>query len=105
MSLKNSIKAFKSHLGDKESVLDSNYPRIAEMLELHWGYKEFYLYINKLLIVEKNKARVGFPIEALEEIYLLQEIHNRIFPKMKNQAINDMNNNPYIDKKQNSILL
>ena len=33
MILKNSIKEFKAYLGDKESLLDTNYPRIAEMIK------------------------------------------------------------------------
>ncbi len=105
MPLKNSIKAFKAYLGDKESVLDTNYRRIADMIELHWGYKEFYLYVNKLLIVEKGINRQGFPLEALEEIYALQEIHEKIFPGMKQQSINEANSNTYIDRNQNSLHL
>ncbi|UJP05322.1 MAG: hypothetical protein LZF61_10905 [Nitrosomonas sp.] len=89
MSLKNSIKAFKTFLGDKESILDTDYCRVAEMIKLHWGYKEFYLYVNKLLIVEKGTSRQGFPLEALEEIHALQEIHEKIFPGMKQQLMNE----------------
>lgn len=105
MPLKNSIKAFKTYLGDKESVLDTNYRRVADMIELHWGYKEFYLYINKLLIVEKETNRQGFPLEALEEIYVLQEIHEKIFPGMKQQLMSDTNISHSINKSYNSLLL
>ncbi|PSJ17308.1 hypothetical protein [Nitrosomonas supralitoralis] len=83
MSLKNSINDFGTFLGDKESLLDKNYPRIAEMLKLHWGYIEIYQYINKLLIVDKDRNRQGFPVEALQEIYILQEIHEKLFPDMR----------------------
>jgi hypothetical protein len=83
MSLKNSIKEFKDFLGDRESLLDKNYSRVTEMIQLHWGYKEFYLCINKLLVVEKEQNRQGFPLEVLQEIYKLQEIHENIFPKLK----------------------
>lgn len=105
MPLKNSIKAFKAYLGDKESILDTNYRRVADMIELHWGYKEFYLYINKLLIVEKGINRQGFPLEVLEEIYALQEIHEKIFPGLKQQVASEANSNIYIDKNQNSVRL
>lgn len=98
MSLKKTIKEFKNHLGDKESILDSNYARIAEKIELHWGYKEFYLYINKLLVVEKERSRAGFPIDALKEIYVLQEIHDKLFPGIKEQAMNEIVQNPYTDQ-------
>ena len=83
MSLKNSIKEFKAYLGEKESLLDTSYQKIAEMIKLHWGYKEIYLYINKLLVVEKERNRQGFPLEVLQEIYMLQEIHEKLFPGTK----------------------
>ncbi|MBP6058505.1 MAG: hypothetical protein KA524_08865 [Nitrosomonas sp.] len=81
--LKNSIKEFKAYLGDRESLLDTNYQKIAEMIKLHWGYKEIYLYINKLLVVDKDRNRQGFPLEVLQEIYTLQEIHEKLFPETK----------------------
>lgn len=83
MSLKNSIKEFNAYLGDKESLLDKSYPRVVDTIQLHWGYKEFYLCINKLLVVEKDQNRQGFPLEVLQEIYKLQEIHEKIFPGLK----------------------
>ncbi len=83
MSLKNSIKEFKAYLGDRESLLDANYQRIAEMIRIHWGYKEIYLYINKLLVVDKERNREGFPLEVLQEIYMLREIHEKLFPGTK----------------------
>ena len=83
MPLKNSIKGFKAYLGDKESLLDINYKRIADMIELHWGYKEFYQLIQKLLVVEKDQNRQGFPLEVLQEIYALQELHQKEFPALK----------------------
>ncbi|WP_374565737.1 hypothetical protein [Nitrosomonas sp.] len=89
MSLKNSIKEFKIHLGDKESLLDTQYQRVAGMIELHWGYKEFYSYINKLLVVERDQSRQGFPLDVLQEIYTLQEIHEKAFPHLKKLLPND----------------
>ncbi|MDO8895902.1 hypothetical protein [Nitrosomonas sp.] len=83
MSLKNSIKEFKAFLGDKESLLDKSYPGVTEIIQLHWGYKEFYLCIQKLMVVEKEQNRQGFPLEVLQEIYKLQEIHENVFPKLK----------------------
>ena len=83
MSLKNSIKQFKIYLGDKDSLLDTNYKRVADMIQLHWGYNEFYPFIQKLLVVEKDQNRQGFPLEVLQEIYMLQEIHQKEFPGLK----------------------
>lgn len=81
MSLKESIKEFNTLLGDSESLLDKNYQRIAQAIELHWGYKEIYLYINKLLIADKGISRGRFPLEVLQEIYILQELHTILFPE------------------------
>ncbi|MCE7913693.1 MAG: hypothetical protein DYH15_03215 [Nitrosomonas sp. PRO4] len=83
MSLKNSIKEFKAYLGDSESLLDLSYPKVVEMIKLHWGYKELYTYVNKLLVVEKERNRRGFPLEVIQEIYTLLEIHEKIFPATK----------------------
>ncbi|SEG23820.1 hypothetical protein [Nitrosomonas ureae] len=83
MSLKRSINEFGAYLGDKGSLLEKNYPRIAEMIQLHWGYKEIYQYINKLLVVDKDRDRQGFPVQVLQEIYKLQEIHERLFPDLE----------------------
>ncbi|ALQ52271.1 hypothetical protein [Nitrosomonas ureae] len=82
MSLKKSINEFGDYLGDKESLLEKNYPRIAEIIQLHWGYKEIYQYINKLLVVDKDRNRQGFPAQVLQEIYKLQEIHEKLFPDL-----------------------
>ena len=83
MSLKNSIKEFEAFLGDKDSLLDTSYPGVVEMIKLHWGHKEIYLYINKLLVVDTDRNRQGFPLEALHEIYKLQEIHEKVYPGLK----------------------
>ena len=83
MILKNSIKEFKAYLGEKESLLDTNFPRIAEMIKIHWGYKEIYLYINKLLVVDKERNRQGLPLDVLQEIYVLREIHEKLFSATK----------------------
>lgn len=86
MTLKNTIKEFKAYLGDKDSLLDKDYQRVADMIKLHWGYQELYPFINKLLIVERDKNRQGFPLNVLEEIYKLQEIHEKLFPSLKKSA-------------------
>ena len=72
MSLKESINEFNSLLGDSESLLDKNYPIIVQAISLHWGYKEIYLYINKLLIVDKGRSRGRFPLEVLQEIGIVK---------------------------------
>lgn len=105
MPLKNAIKAFKTYLGDKESLLDTNYRSIADMIELHWGYKEFYLYINKILTIEQGTKRQSLPPEVLKEIHALQEIHEKIFPGMKQRLMNENNISAAAGKHRDSLRL
>ncbi len=79
MALKNTIKEFSVFLGDRESILDKDYARIAGQIELLWGYEEFYRYLERLLVVEKERDRDGFPLEVILELDKLREIHERLF--------------------------
>lgn len=81
MTLKSTITEFGAYLGEKESVLDKDYQRIAEQIKLLWGYDEFFKYIEKLALVEKERSRGGFPYEVILELYILQDIHQKKFTK------------------------
>lgn len=80
MTLKNTIKEFAAFLGARESILDRNYPRIVDQIKLLWGYTEFSLYLEKLLVTEKGRDRVGFSFAVIQELDKLKEIHERQFP-------------------------
>lgn len=64
------------------------YPRLAAGIELRWGDKEFHPYV-KALIEDKRGDRQGFPIEVLDAIMALQEIHDAAFPHLA-QNTNDV---------------
>ncbi len=81
MTLKYTIKEFATYLSDRESILDRDYPRIASQIKLLWGYAEFYRYLEKLLITEKERNRSGFSFEAVLELDKLKEIHDRLYPR------------------------
>lgn len=81
MVLKELIKDFSVFLRGNESVLDRDYPHLAHKIELHWGYEEFYPFINSLLVNDNDRKREGFSLEAMEELYELSEIHERLFPR------------------------
>ena len=100
MSLKNSIKEFKAYFGDKDSVLDTHYQRIAQGIQLQWGYPEIYSYLNKLLLVEKDRNRNGFPLEVLQEIHVLQQIHEKLFPVTKGATVNNPSDLPSKSKNK-----
>ena len=80
MTLKSTIVEFDAYLGDKESILDKNYHRIAEQIKLLWGYDEFFKFVEKLILVEKERDRSGFPYEVVLELNALQDIHRKKFP-------------------------
>jgi len=80
MTLKNSIKEFNAHLGQQESVIDKNFQHVADKILLHWGYEEFHPFMKKLLVSEKDRSRNGFPLEVMNELFELIEIHNRVYP-------------------------
>jgi len=105
MSLKNSIKEFEAFLGDKDSLLDTSYPRVVEMIKLHWGHKEIYLYFNKLLAVDTDRNRQGFPLEVLHEIYKLQEIHEKVFPGLKALSNGSLDTTALRGKNHSSMLV
>lgn len=81
MTLKSTIAEFGACLGDKESILDKNYQRIAEQIKLLWGYDEFLIFVEKLMLVEKERNRGGFPYEVILELNILQDIHRKNFSK------------------------
>ncbi|WP_292977326.1 hypothetical protein [Nitrosomonas sp.] len=80
MTLKSTIGEFAVFLGNRESVLDKDYARVADQIKLLWGYAEFSLYLKKLLVTEKGRDRAGFPFEVIQELDKLREIHERRFP-------------------------
>ncbi len=81
MTLKKSIKEFQSYLGENDSFVDLNHKHLADKILLHWGYDEFYPFIQKLLINDKDRNRDGFSIEVMTELYQLSEIHEQLFSK------------------------
>ncbi len=86
MSLTKLVTEFSVSLGEKESLLDRDYKHIAEKIELHWGYEEFYPYINKLLVNDKDRNREGFPVAVMQELHDLTEIHDQLFPGKRKEV-------------------
>ncbi len=83
MALKKLIKEFNTYLGEKESLLDKDYQHVAQKIELHWGYDEFYPFIEKLLVDTRDRRRAGFPIEVMLELSELHKIHVQLYPPKK----------------------
>jgi len=83
MALKTSIKEFGALLGERESVLDQNFKHLVQKIELHWGYDEFYPFIEKLMLDTRDGQRAGFPLEVIQEIADLHRLHERLHPPKK----------------------
>lgn len=67
-------------------TLDEDYPHIAKYLFDFWGSTYFHEYIDSIMThkpVSGRKIRAGFPLRAMQEIYLAIEAHNDRFPFLK----------------------
>ncbi|SEN36098.1 hypothetical protein [Nitrosomonas marina] len=84
MPLRRQIREFKIYLKNKPSVLERDFIHVADKIVWHWGYPEFYPFINQLLVNTNERAgRNGFPREAMDEIHALYEIHCEKFPHLR----------------------
>ena len=83
MALKTLIKEFRISLGNQESVLDTRFKHLADKIELHWGYDEFYPFIERLMVDTRDGKRAGFPLDVIQEIVTLLEIHEKLYPPKK----------------------
>ena len=81
MTLRTQIKEFNNYLKNNESILDRDFKHVADKIQLHWGYPEFYPFINQLFVTGSERKRGGFPPEVMQEIYALHDIHSKLYPQ------------------------
>ncbi|WP_338845698.1 hypothetical protein V8J88_18460 [Massilia sp. W12] len=62
------------------SILERDYPRILENIQMLWGFDEMNDFFRKLSIDDRGD-RQGFPPEAWEEIRALMDLHLFIVPE------------------------
>ena len=73
--------------------LSKNFVRILQRIELLWGEKEAIDYLDSLFLEDLpddkrnqpdhiTRTRQGFPIEAVQEIVLLKQVHQLLFPSV-----------------------
>lgn len=60
------------------SVIERDYPRIAEAIKLMWGNREMDDYFERL-IVSDRAGREGFPVAAFEALLKLHQQHKAQF--------------------------
>ena len=61
-------------------LIHAQFPHVGRAIEMFWGYKEFPLYVNKLLSDNKG-TRKGFPFDILSALITLQSLHDQLFPE------------------------
>ena len=76
----NFLKAFEGAEGKYPRNLEESYPRILEKIIMLWGSPEIDDCLNDLLI-DTRGGRAGFPAEVMAEIFNLQNLHDRLYPK------------------------
>ena len=70
----------KSHPADVyPTALEKRFPHILSAIVAMWGYQELNVYFHKLSVDERG-GREGFPLEIWEEINMLLNVHQEIFP-------------------------
>lgn len=65
-------------------LLARDYARILQRVELLWGTKEAVNYLDSVILGDGSvrSERQGFPIEILNEIALLKQMHEYLFPSL-----------------------
>jgi hypothetical protein len=57
------------------SSLEKRFPRIVDKITMMWGAKEFPEFLSSLMIDDRGD-RQGFPLDVIEEMMFLHEIHD-----------------------------
>jgi MshEN domain len=71
-----------AHTGAKfPEFLATNFARILQQVELFWGTRKASHYLDGLLL-DDREGRQGFPLEALQEVALIRQTHDLLYPKL-----------------------
>ncbi len=68
--------------GKPESTLEQKFPRIAHKLTLVWPGESCALFLQELVVSERN-TRQGFPADIVEDLLLLYAINERLVRKTR----------------------
>ena len=63
----------KRKRGGKPASIES-FPRVVKKITGLWRYIEGLEHIEELMMVEGDRSRTGFPLEALEEVMFLHQL-------------------------------
>ena len=62
-----------------QTELEKSFPHILQAIQTMWGYRELNLYFVKLAI-DLRGDRKGFPAEVWDDLYMLMQLHQNVFP-------------------------
>ena len=79
-----SVPEVAEALGTTVSTLDVWFPHVSKNMVIRWGQPEFFDYC-KTLVQTTRPNRQGFPFEALSEINTIMDVHNILFPELKQE--------------------
>jgi type II secretory ATPase GspE/PulE/Tfp pilus assembly ATPase PilB-like protein len=76
--------------------LAKNFARILQRVELLWGTREAVEYLDSLFLrddtdLSDRSERKGFPIEAMNEIVLLKQVHQFLYPTLSKNPFDPFN--------------
>ena len=71
--------------GRPESTLEQQFPHIAQKLVSVWRSEACALYLNNLLVTERN-TRKGFPADVVEDFLMLYAINEMLVRTMRAAA-------------------
>jgi hypothetical protein len=64
-------------------IVKAAFPELAEKLRLFWGNQEFVDLIHELLHDTRGNTRKGFPINVLNALCELEEVHLETHPQIR----------------------
>lgn len=64
-------------------VIKNRFPHIAQRMDGLWGKQELHTYLNQLITSNKKTNRAGFPIEIMQALYHVMNLHDDFFPQME----------------------
>jgi hypothetical protein len=67
-------------------IVADGYPEIGVKIKLFWGSQEFTDLMHELLNDTRGHLRVGFPCNVVKSFLILQELHDRVFPKFSEKS-------------------
>jgi hypothetical protein len=67
--------------------LKAEFPHILDKMELLWGYKEFYVYVDSLTLQSRDRPRAGFSQAIVHELFNAEQDHQRWLPRSNRHDI------------------